>query len=126
MGDSIAHALRLATGSGKLTGRRLPLLNGFTRRGFAGLVAAGFTEFALAQKAAVDAMNVAGGKNTVWLNSNEFPEGPPQPALQAIARAATEANRYHFPEMGKFYSSVASLEGLKAEQVLVGEGSTET
>ena len=102
------------------------MLNRLSRRGFAGLVAAGFTEFALAQKAAVDAMNVVGGKGTVWLNSNEFPEGPPQPALQAITRAGSEANRYHFPEMPKFYQSVASLEGLKSEQVLVGEGSTET
>ena len=97
-----------------------------TRRGFAGLVAAGFSEFALAQKAAVDAMNVAGGKGTVWLNSNEYPEGPPAAAVQAITRAGGEANRYHFPEFPKFYQSVANLEQLKAEQVLIGEGSTET
>ena len=99
---------------------------GISRRGFAGLVAAGFSEFALAQKAAVDAMNVSGGKGTVWLNSNEFPEGPPAPAVQAIARAASDANRYHFPEFPKFYQAVAGLEKLKPEEVLVGEGSTET
>jgi len=97
-----------------------------TRRGFAGLVAAGFTEYALAQKAAVDAMNVTGPKGTVWLNSNEFPEGPPAAALQAITRAGSEVNRYHFPEFPAFYQSVANLEKLKAEQVLIGEGSTET
>jgi histidinol-phosphate aminotransferase len=97
-----------------------------TRRGFAGLVAAGFSEFALAQKAAVDAMNVSGPKNTVWLNSNEFPEGPPAAAVQAITRAGGEINRYHFAEFPNFYQSVANLEKLKAEQVLIGEGSTET
>ncbi len=97
-----------------------------TRRGFAGLIAAGFTECALAQKAAVDAMNVPAGKGTVWLNSNEFPEGPPQAAIQAITRAGTIANRYHFPDFPAFYQSVANLEKLKAEQILVGEGSTET
>lgn len=98
----------------------------FTRRGFAGLVAAGFTEYALAQKAAVDAMNVTGPKGTVWLNSNEFPEGPPAAALQAITRAASEANRYNFPTFPAFYQAVANLEKLEAEQVLIGEGSTET
>jgi histidinol-phosphate aminotransferase len=105
----------------------MPITPSLTRRGFAGLVAAaGFSEFALAQKSAVDAMAVTGGKNLVWLNGNEFPEGPPAAAVQAITRAASEANRYHFPEFGQFYKSVASLENLSAEQVLVGEGSTET
>jgi histidinol-phosphate aminotransferase len=97
-----------------------------TRRGFAGLIAAGFTECALAQKAAVDAMNVPAPNGTVWLNSNEFPEGPPAASIQAITRAGGEANRYHFPEFPAFYQSVANLEKLKAEQVLIGEGSTET
>ncbi len=97
-----------------------------TRRGFAGLVAAGFSEIALAQKAAVEAMNVRGGKGTVWLNSNEFPEGLPPAVVQAITRAAGEANRYNFPEFTKFYQTVAGLEQLKPEQILVGEGSTET
>jgi len=97
-----------------------------TRRGFAGLVAAGFTEYAFAQKAAVDAMNVPAPKGTVWLNSNEFPSGPPAAAVEAITRAGGEANRYHFTEFPGFYQSVANLEKLKAEQVLIGEGSTET
>jgi histidinol-phosphate aminotransferase len=96
-----------------------------TRRGFAGVMAAGFTEFAFAQRSNLDSMNVQAPKNTVWLNANEFPEGPPPAALQAITRAATEANRYHFTEYPAFYQSVAKIEGLKGEQVLVGAGSTE-
>ncbi|HLH40496.1 MAG TPA: aminotransferase class I/II-fold pyridoxal phosphate-dependent enzyme [Bryobacteraceae bacterium] len=96
-----------------------------TRRGFAGLVAAGFTEFAFAQRSAVDSMNVQAPKGTVWLNANEFPEGPPAAALDAIARAAKESNRYHFTEYPAIYQSIASIEGLKGDQVLVGAGSTE-
>lgn len=98
---------------------------GFARRGFAGLMAAGFTEFAFAQKSAVDAMNVQEPKGTVWLNANEFPEGPPAAALQALTRAAAQSNRYHFTEYSSIYQSVANIEHLKGEQVLVGAGSTE-
>lgn len=97
-----------------------------TRRGFAGVVAAGFTEFAFAQRAAVDSMNVQAPKGTVWLNGNEFPEGPPAAAVQAMTRVAGEVNRYHFSEFAGFYQNVANLEKLKADQVLIGEGSTET
>lgn len=96
-----------------------------SRRGFAGVVAAGFTEFAFAQRSAVDSMNIRAPKGTVWLNANEFPEGPPAAALEAISRAAREANRYHFTEYASIYQSVANIEGLKGEQVLVGAGSTE-
>src|SRR5271155_1094703 len=69
-----------------------------SRRGFAGIVAAGFTEFAFAQQSAMNSMNVAAPKGTIWLNGNEFPEGPPAAAIQAITRAAGETNRYHFAE----------------------------
>lgn len=96
-----------------------------TRRGFAGVVAAGFTEFAFAQRASISSMNVKAPKDTVWINGNEFPEGPPAAALQAMARVAPEANRYHFAEFDAFYQSVANTEKMKGEQVLVGAGSTE-
>jgi histidinol-phosphate aminotransferase len=97
-----------------------------SRRGFAGIVAAGFTEYAFAQRSALSNMNIPAPKGTVWLNGNEFPEGPPPAALQAIARVAGETNRYHFGEFDSFYATVAKTENLKGEQVLVGEGSTET
>lgn len=94
----------------------------FTRRGFAGVVAAGFTEFAFAQRA-----NIAGPapKDTVWLNANEFPEGPPPAVLKAMQNVIGESNRYHYREFDDFYASVAKSEGLDAQHVLIGSGSTE-
>jgi histidinol-phosphate aminotransferase len=96
--------------------------NGFTRRGFAAVAAAGFTEFAFAQRA-----NVAGvaPKDTVWLNANEFPEGHPPAVLQAIERVIGETNRYHYREFDDFYKAVAASEKLSGDQVLIGAGSTE-
>ena len=96
-----------------------------SRRGFAGVVAAGFTEYAFAQRAAVSSMSFKAPKDTVWINGNEFPEGPPAASLQAMARIAPESNRYHFFELEPFFQSVANLEKFKADQVLVGAGSTE-
>jgi histidinol-phosphate aminotransferase len=98
------------------------LLNGFTRRGFAALAAAGFTEFAFAQRA-----NIAGPapKDTVWLNANEFPEGHPPAVLEAIQRVVAETNRYHYREFDDFYKAVAASEKLGGDQVMVGAGSTE-
>jgi histidinol-phosphate aminotransferase len=98
------------------------LQNGFTRRGFAAVAAAGFTEFAFAQRA-----NVAGPApaDTVWLNANEFPEGHPPAVLQAIQRVVAETNRYHYREFDDFYKAVGASEKLDANQVLIGSGSTE-
>jgi histidinol-phosphate aminotransferase len=95
---------------------------GFTRRGFAAMIAAGLTEAAFAQRAAVPG---AAPADTVWLNGNEFPEGPPQASIEVMARSISEANRYHYQEFPAFYSSLAASQGLKAEQVLVGAGSSE-
>jgi len=94
-----------------------------TRRGFAGVVAAaGFTEFAFAQRA-----NIAGSapKNTVWLNANEFPDGPPAAAITAMQRVIGETNRYHYREFDDFYKTIAASEKLDAKQVLIGAGSSE-
>jgi histidinol-phosphate aminotransferase len=96
-----------------------------TRRGFAGVVAAGFTEFAFAQNASLNMMNVKAPKDTVWINGNEFPEGPPAAAVQAMTRVASEVNRYHFFEFGDFHQSIANTEKLKGDQILAGAGSTE-
>src|SRR5258706_13425650 len=75
-----------------------------SRRGFAGLLATGLTEAAFAQRAAV---NGPVPSNAVWLNANEFPEGPPQAALQAMSRVIGESNRYHYPEFQPFYKAIA-------------------
>src|SRR5262249_44473223 len=80
------------------------------------------SEFAFAQRANVGA---PAPKNTVWLNANEFPDGPPAAAIQAMQRVITESNRYHYGEFGDFYKSIAAMEGLKANQVLIGAGSSE-
>jgi len=94
-----------------------------TRRGFAGIVAAaGFTEFAFAQRAATD---IKAPKGTTWLNGNEFPEGPPTAAVEAMTRVLSESNRYHFTEFPSFYKSVANAHGFEENQILVGAGSTE-
>jgi histidinol-phosphate aminotransferase len=96
-----------------------------TRRGFGfagAAIAAGFSEFAFAQRA-----NVAGAapKDTVWLNANEFPDGPPDAAVKAMQRVIAESNRYHYREFEDFYKSIAAIEKLDAKQVVVGAGSSE-
>jgi histidinol-phosphate aminotransferase len=98
-----------------------------TRRGFAGVAAAAltpafFTETAFAQRAAVRGNAPPG---TVWLNSNEFPEGPPPAAIEAMTRTLAESNRYHYQEFRAFYSAVAASEKFDADSILVGSGSTE-
>jgi histidinol-phosphate aminotransferase len=94
----------------------------FNRRGFAAMIAAGLTEAAFAQRAAVPGTAPA---DTVWLNGNEFPEGPPKESLEVMAQAIRESNRYHYQEFPAFYSSLAASQGLRAEQILVGAGSSE-
>ncbi len=93
-----------------------------SRRGFAALVAAGLTEAAFAQRASVPG---AAPADTVWLNGNEFPEGPPKASVEAMARVIAESNRYHYQEFPAFYTTLAASEGLSAEQILVGAGSSE-
>src|SRR5260370_5929392 len=92
------------------------------RRGFAAMIAAGLTEAAFAQRAKVPG---AAPPDTVWLNGNEFPEGPPKASIEAMARVLGESNRYHYQEFPSFYSAVAASEGLTADHVLVGAGSSE-
>src|ERR1700676_2281011 len=93
-----------------------------SRRGFAGVAAAGFSEFALAQRAAVNGVAPAG---TVWLNANEFPDGPPPAAMEAMQRVLGSSNRYHYHEFAAFYKTLAASEKLDANQILVGAGSSE-
>ena len=94
----------------------------FTRRTFAGLIAAGLTEAAFAQRAKLSGLAPA---DTVWINGNEFPEGPPKASVEAMARVIGESNRYHYQEFPAFYAKLAASEGLSADQILVGAGSSE-
>lgn len=97
-----------------------------SRRGLiqsAGIAAAPIlTEFALAQRAAVPG---AIPKDTVWLNANENPDGPPKPSIEAMIKVLPEAGRYHYQEYQDFYARVARSEGLRPEQILIGSGSSE-
>jgi histidinol-phosphate aminotransferase len=94
----------------------------FSRRAFAGMMAAGLTEAAFAQRAKVSGVAPA---DTVWLNGNEFPEGPPKASVDAMANIIGGSNRYHYQEFPAFYAKVAANEGLSADEILVGAGSSE-
>ena len=94
----------------------------FSRRAFAGMIAAGLTEAAFAQRASVPG---AAPADTVWINGNEFPEGPPQASIDAMAKIIGGSNRYHYQEFPAFYSALAASQGLTADQILVGAGSSE-
>jgi histidinol-phosphate aminotransferase len=94
----------------------------FSRRAFAGMIAAGLTEAAFAQRAKLSG---AAPADTVWINGNEFPEGPPQASVDAMAQIIGSSNRYHYQEFPAFYAKLAASEGLTADQILVGAGSSE-
>jgi histidinol-phosphate aminotransferase len=94
----------------------------FSRRAFAGMIAAGLTEAAFAQRAAVPGV---APPDTVWINGNEFPEGPPKASIEAMAQVIGASNRYHYQEFPAFYSALAASQSLTADQILVGAGSSE-
>ncbi len=94
----------------------------FSRRAFAGMIAAGLTEAAFAQRAKLSGV---APPDTVWINGNEFPEGPPQASVEAMAQVIGSSNRYHYQEFPAFYAKLAANEGLSADQILVGAGSSE-
>src|SRR5262249_54108719 len=62
--------------------------------------------------------------DAVKINANEFPEGPSARALEALARAAREGNRYQYPETGALVETAAGLEGLRPEHFAVYPGSS--
>jgi histidinol-phosphate aminotransferase len=100
-----------------------------TRRGFAtqiGIATAAsrlLPEMAFAQRAAVRAGELP--KDMVWLNANENPLGPPAVALAAMQEVLPTAGRYHYQEFGGIHSAIAASEGLTADQIVVGCGSSE-
>jgi histidinol-phosphate aminotransferase len=92
-----------------------------SRRRFGALSLAA-PEIAFAQHAAVQGAVPA---DTVWLNANENPEGPPAEAKEAISRAIGEAGRYNHRAFPALHEALAHLAGVKTEQVMPGAGSTE-
>ena len=100
-----------------------------TRRGLAkqfGFMAATarlLPEMAYAQRAAVKGPGVS--KEMVWLNANENPLGPPQVSLDAMRAILPGSGRYHYNDFAGIYDAVAKSEGLTAEQIVMGAGSSE-
>jgi histidinol-phosphate aminotransferase len=92
-----------------------------SRRRFGALSLAA-PEIAFAQHAAVQGTVPA---DTVWLNANENPEGPPPEAKEAILRAISEAGRYNHRAFPALHEALAHLAGVETEQVMPGAGSTE-
>ena len=59
------------------------------------------------------------------LNSNENPYGPSDRARKAIAQAISETNRYPFDTVNDFKEVLAAHEGVSADHILVGAGSSD-
>src|SRR5262249_52821815 len=62
--------------------------------------------------------------DAVKINANEFPAGPSERALAALAQAARQGNRYQYPETDALVKVAAALEGLKPEHFAVYPGSS--
>jgi len=58
------------------------------------------------------------------LAANENPYGPPESVMEAMTHAFKYANRYGYPD-GGIVDEIASLHGVKPENVLLGAGSGE-
>ena len=59
----------------------------------------------------------------IRLDLNEAPWGPPERVVEAVARAAGEANRYpRREEVERLYSLIASYAGVRPEMVVAGLG----
>lgn len=93
---------------------------GMTLGGLALASASGF-EAAFAQRAMV----ATAPPGTVWINANEFPDGPCSASQMAMSGMLANCGRYHYQEFPAFYANVAKSEGLDPSQVLVGAGSSE-
>ena len=100
-----------------------------TRRGFAermGLAVAAarlLPEAAYAQRAAVKMDGLPA--DMVWLNANENPAGPPPVSLAAMQEVLPTSGRYHYQEFEGINAAIAGSEGLAANQIVVGCGSSE-
>lgn len=94
----------------------------FAQVGAAAAAARLMPEAAYAQRAAVKGSLA---KEMVWLNANENPAGPPQCSLDAMHAVLPASGRYHYNEFGDIYAAMAKAEGLSAEQIVAGSGSSE-
>ena len=67
-----------------------------------------------------------GATGTVRLHRNENPYGPSSEVLAAIRKATTRTNRFPDAASEALRSAVAAHHGVKADQILLGCGSTDT
>lgn len=65
------------------------------------------------------------GDLPLYLNQNESPYGLPPKARRAAIEALNRAHLYPHDHYSELKESIAAREGLKAEQVILGAGSTE-
>jgi histidinol-phosphate aminotransferase len=101
---------------------------GFTRRHVlrvAALVSAA-TALPLGSERALAQLSDAGTvpADAVKINANEFPDGPSERALAALADAARQGNRYQYSETAALVEAAAALERLKPEHFAVYPGSS--
>jgi len=59
------------------------------------------------------------------LNANENPHGPSPKTVEALKAAASKGNRYGWRELSDLVAKIASKEGVKAENVIMGPGSSD-
>lgn len=59
------------------------------------------------------------------LNANENPYGPSKMAVEAVAQTASMGNRYAWRELTSLVESLAGLEGVASENILMGPGSSD-
>lgn len=104
-------------------------LSSISRRRFAHLIGAG-AAYAVAQRASIPAMSVHAAESTsasgvVRLNSNENPYGPSPLALKAMSDAFSIAWRYPDEHADALVDRLAGINGVKRDQILLGDGSGE-
>src|SRR5712691_7992258 len=104
-----------------------------SRRRFAHLLGAG-TAYAVAQRgtslgpssrAAASALDSTGVTSVVRLNSNENPYGPSPMALKAMTDAFSLAWRYPDEHADLLVESLAKINGVNRDQIVLGDGSGE-
>ncbi|SEJ10606.1 histidinol-phosphate aminotransferase [Dyadobacter sp. SG02] len=59
------------------------------------------------------------------LSSNENPYGPPMSAQKAVAESVKNGNRYAWKEMYDLIDKIAKKEGVTAEHIMMGPGSSD-
>jgi len=102
---------------------------GFTRRQMlrvAALAGAGVAGASLGGERALAQLSNAGAipDDAVKINANEFPDGPSELALAALAEAARRGNRYQYPETDALVRTAAALDQLEPEHFAVYPGSS--